>query len=117
MPDGTPLGESFVAPLPDGYELGPWHKPKASITVIGDIKLLPQYWGRGLATEAMRKVVRWVFVRTSCDRFIVPPHSQNPAAERVYEKSGFLMYRPMEPARGHREMELRRRRYEQTRER
>lgn len=108
-PDGTPLGESFFAPLPDGYEFGAWQKPKKKRTVMGDLKLLPEFWGRGIGTEAMRKVVRWVFLRTPCDLFIVPPHRRNPAAQRVYEKAGFVLHPATEPARRHRVMELTRR--------
>jgi RimJ/RimL family protein N-acetyltransferase len=111
-PGGRPIGESFFAPLPDGYELGPWRKPRAKRTVMGDIKLLPSHWNRGLGSEAMSKVVRWLFARTTCDLIIVPPHRSNPAAYRVYEKSGFLLYRPMEFDRGHRVMELTRGRFE-----
>jgi RimJ/RimL family protein N-acetyltransferase len=111
-PAGKPIGESFFAPLPEGYEFGPWHKPSAKKTVMGDIKLLPRYWNQGLGSEAMLKVVRWVFLRTPCDLFIVPPHRSNPAATRVYEKSGFVLYPPMESARRHRVMELTRGRFE-----
>jgi RimJ/RimL family protein N-acetyltransferase len=105
-PDGKPIGESFFAPLPEGYEFGPWRKPRGKKAIMGDIKLLPRLWNQGLGSEAMPKVVRWFFLRTSCDLIIVPPHRSNPAAERVYEKSGFVLYPPMESARRHRVMEL-----------
>lgn len=52
--------------------------------------MLPQYWGRGLGTEGMRLVVRYAFDNTDCDLFVVPPHADNPAAQRVYEKAGFV---------------------------
>ena len=111
LPDGQPIGESFVAPLPEGYEFGRWRKPKGLPTVMGDLKLLPEYWGRGLGTEAMRAVVRWVFRRTACQLFVVPPHLRNPAAQRAYEKAGFELYSGMRSAYGHRLMELPRARH------
>ena len=111
LPEGQPIGESFVAPLPEGYEFGRWRKPRGLKTVMGDLKLLPEYWGRGLGTEAMRDVVRWIFRRTECQLFVVPPHLRNPAAQRVYEKAGFEFYAGMRSAYGHRLMELSRRRY------
>lgn len=104
--DGRPIGESFFAPLPEGYAFGAWRKPEKQCTVIGDVKLVHEVWGAGLGTEAMRKVARWVFLRTPCDLFIVPPHRRNPAAQRVYEKAGFVLHPATESAKRHRVMEL-----------
>jgi RimJ/RimL family protein N-acetyltransferase len=108
---GDPIGESFFAPLPEGYEFGRWRKPDGVKAIMGDLKLLPRYWGRGLGTEAMRQVVRWAFRRTDCDLFIVPPHLRNPAAYRVYEKAGFQLFRGMRSAWNHRIMEFTREDY------
>lgn len=115
LPDDTRVGESFFAPLPDGYTFGRWTKPKGTLTAMGDIKLLPNYWGRGLGTEAMRLVVAYMFKRAACDLLIVPPHLKNPAATRVYEKAGFVLYKGMRSAWGHRVMELRRARFARLR--
>jgi len=104
--DGKPMGEAFFAPLPEEYVFGAWRKPTNMRTVIGDVKLLRQFWGAGMGTEAMRKVARWVFLRTPCDLFIVPPHRRNPAAQRVYEKAGFVLHPATESAKRHRVMEL-----------
>jgi RimJ/RimL family protein N-acetyltransferase len=107
-----PIGESFFAPLSEGYSIGPWTAPRGSITVMGDVKLLPECWGCGLGTIAMQRVTDWVFRRTPCSLFIVPPHRENRAAERVYEKTGFVLLERMREDSGHRVMELTRRRYE-----
>jgi len=74
---------------------------------LDDVRVPP-----GNRLEAMRKVARWVFLRTSCDLFIVPPHRRNPAAQRVYEKAGFVLHPATESARRHRVMELSRRGFE-----
>lgn len=111
LPRGTRVGESFFAPLPEGYTFGRWLKPRGVASAMGDIKLLPSYWGRGLGTAAMHQVVAWMFGRTSSNLLAVPPHLRNPAAERVYAKAGFVVYRGMRSAWNHRVMELSRERY------
>jgi RimJ/RimL family protein N-acetyltransferase len=111
--EGVPIGESFFSPLPEGYAFGRWKKPEATVCLMGDIKLKPDYWGRGLGTEGMRQVVRWFFASTKCSLLVVPPHRKNPAAERVYEKAGFVLYSGMRSWRNHKVMELKRERYEQ----
>jgi RimJ/RimL family protein N-acetyltransferase len=114
LPDRTPVGESFFAPLPEGYDFGRWEKPVDVTALMGDLKLLPEYWGRGLGATAMRRVVAWFFDRTVCDLLVVPPHRKNPAAQRVYEKAGFLLYTGMRSYRNHKIMTLTRARYEAT---
>lgn len=114
LPDGTPIGESFIAPLQEGYTFGRWAKPDRVSTVMADIKLLPGYWGRGLGTEGMQRVVDWVFRHTGVELFVVPPNRHNPAAERVYEKAGFVRFTGMRTWHNHRIMELTRQSFEAT---
>jgi RimJ/RimL family protein N-acetyltransferase len=90
LKEGTAIGESFYGPLPEGIVFGAWRKPAGLKYLLGDIKLRPEYWGQGYGAEAMRAVVSYVFEQTACDAFIVPPHQNNPAATRVYEKAGFI---------------------------
>ncbi|UCF60534.1 MAG: GNAT family N-acetyltransferase [Anaerolineaceae bacterium] len=106
LDDDTPIGESFFAPLEEGFTFGKWQKPEGIISVMGDLKLLPQYWGQGLGTEGMRQVVRFVFTVTNCELFAVPPHRNNPAAYRVYEKAGFVLFTGMRSWRNHKIMEI-----------
>ena len=90
LADSLPIGESFICPLPEGYRFGKkWEKPTGILCVMGDIKLLPDYWGQGLGTAGMKQVVQWVFSHTPTEMFAVPPNRRNPAAKRVYEKAGF----------------------------
>lgn len=69
--DGLPIGESFFAPLPKDYTFGKWSKPDKK-SLMGDIKLLPEYWGRNLGTEGMQHVVRFVFNNTDCVFLLFP---------------------------------------------
>jgi len=110
--DGTRVGESFFVPLPERYTFGKWKKPGHIEVLMGDIKLKPEYWRKGLGTEGMQQVVRWLFGNTNCSMLVVPPHRKNPAAQRVYEKVGFELYREMRSWRNHKVMELSRQRYD-----
>jgi RimJ/RimL family protein N-acetyltransferase len=112
LASGERLGESFFAPLPDGYTFGRWEKPGGMVCLMGDIKLKPAYWGQGLGTEGMQRVVAWLFGHTDCALLMVPPHRKNPAAERVYEKAGFVLYTGMRSWHNHKVMELTRESYE-----
>jgi RimJ/RimL family protein N-acetyltransferase len=60
----------------------------------------------------MWRVVDWLFSNTNCSLLMAPPHRKNPAAERVYEKAGFVLWRGMRSWRNHKVMELSRERYE-----
>ncbi|MFQ5980968.1 MAG: GNAT family N-acetyltransferase [Candidatus Heimdallarchaeota archaeon] len=111
--DGTPIGESFFAPLPEGYRFGKWAKPRGVSCLMADIKLLPGYWGKGVATTAMQLVALSVFTHTSCDLFVVPPHRLNAAAIRVYEKVGFILFPGMRSWRNHKIMELTKARFKE----
>lgn len=106
LKDKTPIGESFFTLLDEGETFGKWQKPANIVSVMGDIKLLPQYWGQGMGTCGMRKVVRFVFTNTNCELFVVPPHRKNPAASRVYEKTGFVLFTGMRSWRNHKIMEM-----------
>lgn len=110
--DGTPIGESFFMPIPEGYTFGKWNKPAGVTSLMGDIKLKLEYWGQGLGTEGMRQVVRWMFTHTACNLMVVPPHRKNPAAIRVYEKAGFVLFTGMRSWHNHKIMGLTRERYE-----
>ena len=112
LADGMLIGESFFTLLPEGYVFGRWKKPENIVCLMGDIKLKPEFWGRGLGTAGMQQVVKWLFGNTICSLLVVPPHRKNPAAQRVYEKAGFKLYRGMRSWRNHKVMELSRERYE-----
>lgn len=115
--DGTVIGESFFAPLPEGFTLDEWTKPEHVVCLMGDIKLRPECWRQGLGTEGMKQVVAWFFANTDCELLVVPPHYHNPAASRVYEKAGFAHTAKGRVWQGHRIMELSRDRFEADRRR
>ena len=114
LAEGTPIGESFFAPLPEGFSLDQWAKPEGVVCLMGDIKLRPEHWNSGLGTEGMKLMVQWLFGNTDCALLVVPPHGDNPAAVRVYEKAGFLHTEETRSLQGHRIMELWRQRFEEA---
>jgi RimJ/RimL family protein N-acetyltransferase len=51
--------------------------------------LAPQYWGRGLATEAARAMVVYGFEKLGAEALNSGYFTDNPASGRVLEKAGF----------------------------
>ena len=51
-------------------------------------RLLPDYWGRGLATEACEASLNFGFAKLHLDQIIGLVHPENGASIRVLEKSG-----------------------------
>jgi RimJ/RimL family protein N-acetyltransferase len=54
-------------------------------------RLHPEYWGRGLATEAARAVRDHAFADLGLDRVISLIHPDNVASRRVAEKNGMRL--------------------------
>ena len=51
--------------------------------------LAEEYWGRGLMTQAIRQLCRWVFENTDILRIYAEPFSYNTGSCRALEKAGF----------------------------
>jgi RimJ/RimL family protein N-acetyltransferase len=49
------------------------------------------YWGRGIATEALRAVTDWAFAHLDVVRLEAGVFSWNPASARVLEKAGYTL--------------------------
>jgi RimJ/RimL family protein N-acetyltransferase len=47
------------------------------------------YWGRGLATDAVRRVTAWAFAQREFERIFAAVLEWNPASARVLEKAGY----------------------------
>lgn len=63
------------------------HLPELDEVDLG-FRLLPAYWGRGLATESARACLRFGFETLGFDRVIALVLPQNGASRRVLEKIG-----------------------------
>jgi RimJ/RimL family protein N-acetyltransferase len=49
------------------------------------------YWGRGIATQAVRGLTEWVFATTPLVRLFAHVFEWNPASARVLEKAGYTL--------------------------
>ena len=49
------------------------------------------YWGRGIATEAISAVAAWAFDALSLKRVFAQPYADNRASCRALEKAGFTL--------------------------
>ena len=67
-----------------GEELEPKYR-HASIDIFVD----PAFHGRGIGTEAVRRVVRLLIHERGHHRVTIDPAAENAAAIRAYEKAGF----------------------------
>ncbi len=54
---------------------------------------LPEYWGNGYATEALRAILKWTFINTNISKLIGFTHTENIASKMVMKKSGMNFYK------------------------
>lgn len=54
-----------------------------------DVALDPEFHGRGLGTDAVRTLARWLVRTRGHHRVVIDPAAHNTRAIRVYEKVGF----------------------------
>ncbi len=89
---GEKLGTAILLPLPvEAYEADPSQfvadaYPSAEIEV-GYI-LLRSAWGRGIATEACRRLLKFGFEETSLGQIAAVTHSDNLVSQKVLQKCG-----------------------------
>jgi aminoglycoside 6'-N-acetyltransferase len=67
-----------------------WEEPEARYRHAGiDLFLDPVLHGRGIGTEAVRRVAGRLFAERGHHRIVIDPAAANTAAIRAYEKAGF----------------------------
>ncbi len=54
-------------------------------------RIAPWLWNTGICTEAMKRVIKFIFTETSIDRLEATANVNNIGSNRVLEKSGFLL--------------------------
>jgi [ribosomal protein S5]-alanine N-acetyltransferase len=72
-----------------GIGISPFEDVKGRTAEIG-YWLAEPFWGRGIATDAVRSLVPFAFEQRGIIRIEAGIHSDNPASMRVLEKCGFL---------------------------
>lgn len=64
-----------------------WNRRNRSAEIGYD--LMPDYWGRGIATEAVQRIISWGFKEMGLNRIQADAMVHNEASARVLEKLGF----------------------------
>lgn len=55
----------------------------------------PDFWGKGIGTEFMKLVLRYLFSQKNASSVILDPHADNKRAIRCYEKVGFKIVKTL----------------------
>lgn len=86
------LGTVFLLPLPIDATDTEWHRVDPAVPVCGPTEvgylLRRTAWGRGIATEACRRLIRHAFESTPHEEIVAVLDAKNVASRRVLEKSG-----------------------------
>ena len=68
------------------------YRPEAQFYELG-VHLRPPFWGRGLAQEASRALIKFAFKTLGAKALFAGHHPQNAASRRVLERLGFKFTR------------------------
>ena len=91
---GEKLGSSFLLPMPieeddiDYSLVVPGEMPDGDIEIGFCFKR--SAWGKGYATEACIRLVRFAFEETPLDEIVASFYEENVAAKNVLRKAGFI---------------------------
>ena len=66
--------------------------PEYDATDLG-FRFLPEYWNKGIGTEASKAIVAYGFEELKLDRIIGITMKENYGSQRVLEKSGLKQYK------------------------
>ena len=66
--------------------------PEFNETDIG-YRFLPEYWGKGLATEASKEIIKYGFEKLQLDKIIGIAVAENIGSCKVLERVGFKFYK------------------------
>lgn len=99
---------SVVLITDTGEEIGECclHKPDKNGVARTDVKLLPEFWGRGYGVEIKRAMLDYLFTNTDCVAVEASPNIENTASIRMQEavggvKSGEGVYRFPDEMKGY----------------
>ena len=85
--------EGFAIHGDDGAFLGMALAPEID-GETGEVELgyivAPEARGRGIATEALRRLTRWAFDELEAQRIILLIDTENPGSNRVAERAGYV---------------------------
>ena len=92
---GEKLGSVFLLPIPIDSDDTVWADVVPGWWPAGDIEvgfnLVERAWGKGYATEACSRIVRFAFEETSLDEVVATLDDGHVASKNVLEKCGFRL--------------------------
>ncbi len=90
---GEKLGVTFLTPLPIDAEDTEWELIQGDGFPDGDIEIGYLFkrsaWGKGFATEACKRLLRFVFEETPLPEIVSVIEAENATSEKVLQKCGF----------------------------
>ncbi len=90
---GEKLGSSFLLPMPIEEDDTDYSLVVPGKVPDGDIEIgycfKRSAWGKGYATEACRRLVRFAFEKTPLDEIVASFYDENEASKNVLIKAGF----------------------------
>ena len=94
--DGKPIGYGQIYEMTDenhghyGYE-----NRNETVYCIDQFIGEPDYWNRGIGTEYLKLVLKFLREEKKADAVIMDPHQDNIRAIRCYQKAGFRILRSL----------------------
>ena len=92
---GEKFGSVFLLPIPIEQDDTVWADVVPGQLPAGDIEvgfnLVERVWGKGYASEACRRMVRFAFDSTPLDEVVATLDDRHVASRRVLEKCGFRL--------------------------
>ena len=88
--DGVPIGYGQIHPM-GGEDYGHYGYDNRNETVycldqfIGE----PDYWNKGIGTEYIKLVLKFLGEEKQADAVVMDPHQENVRALKCYQKAGF----------------------------
>ena len=87
-------GDCYLLPLPIDDEDTDWDLVRPEVMPYGEIEvgyfLKRSCWGKGIATEVCRRLLKFAFEETSLVELVATLDDKNHQSRKVLEKSGFL---------------------------
>lgn len=101
----TEFSKGVASQVANASELGPYVIYSAESIVVGEIggalieegtveigyAIVESHWGKGIATEAVKALIRRISTRKDVRRVVAHTPLDRPASGRVVEKAGFVL--------------------------
>ena len=91
---GEKYGDCYLLPIPIEEDDTNWDLLIPDVMPEGDIEvgyfLKQSSWGKGIATEVCRRLLKFVFDDTSLEELVATIDDENNKSKKVLEKTGFI---------------------------